>query len=424
MKGKKLLALASIFAGAALVGATFAAWAVTDNANTKKIQISGERINTDTGTSYVTLEYGESATLADVANLEQGTKRYAGAVNLVATYTGAESYNGLLKVSMDQTGSGTRLIDYLTIKVFDVDPTTGTGAAYDSESKIITSYPTSLTPILTITKTTTEENRQKSIAMTSGTPKTVYFVVEMAAISDLATINAIKSHVVNTSIDWDHDPTGQTVASSTTVYYKPTIGEGDKVYCYAWKGKVPNADWPGIEMNLESDGVYSYVINTTNFDHFILCYGKDGTYTKAQEADFLVSEVVGEDNFWDGDEWTTRPVADPTLTADYYVVGNFGTSGWACKADYAMTPDADTKDDDNNPTYVKTGLALTAGQKLKVRNNSNNANEEWYTNVSVWGELFTLDDEGNVVISANGTYTVRLYKGSNQNNHIVLDKTA
>ena len=53
MKGKKFLALASIFAGVALVGTTFAAWAVTDNAGTKHIKVSGGKISADTTTTYV-----------------------------------------------------------------------------------------------------------------------------------------------------------------------------------------------------------------------------------------------------------------------------------------------------------------------------------------------------------------------------------
>lgn len=424
MKSKKILALASIFAGVALVGGTFAAWAVTDNANTKNIKISGEKINPDTGTSYVTLEYGEHTSVADVANLEAGTKRYAGTVGLVATYTGAEAYNGLLGLEMSQAArAGARLIDYLKVYVYDAAPT------YDSTTKVVSGTSGNLLLTLDGSAGTPVLSNTASIAMTSGTEKQVYFVVEMLSTAADATIlNTIKSDIVNLAVDWNHDTTGQPVASSTTVYYKPTLSSGDKVYCYAWKDKTPNADWPGQEMTLESDGVYSYTINTTSFDKFILCYGQDDTYTKARETDFAITEVVGANNYWNGTTWTTRPAADPTLTADYYIVGDMAASDWGCNATYAMTEmteGADHTDDAGNNKYMATGVVFAAGQKIKIRNNSNRANEEWYSNVGTWeGCGFTLDLDGNVVVTAAGTYTVYLLRTSNYNNNILLTKTA
>ena len=424
MKGKKILAFASIFAGVALVGTTFAAsaWAVTDNAGTKTIKISGEKINSDTGTGYVTLEYGSHTELSDVANLVAGTKRYAGAAGLVATYTGAESYNGLLTLSMSQPArEGVRLIDYVKVYVYD----TNVGLVYDQSNKVVSAVPTA-TPIITLNgAVSASRDGSVSISMPQ-TEKMVYFVVEMIAEGvDATVLGTIKSDVINVTVDWDHDTNNQTVATSKTVYYKPSGAKDGEVYCYAWKGKVPNAEYPGLPMTKEADGVYSYVINTTTFENFILSYNdNDGVNHKAREADFEVTDVVGTDNYWNGTSWGKRPVADATLTADYYVVGDMAVSGWACKPAYAMDKDSVEKDDATQDTYVITGVSFAAGQQIKVRNNSNNANEEWYSNVTTWDNCgFTISDGGNVVVTAAGTYTVRLYRNSNQNNHIVLSRT-
>lgn len=427
MKGKKFLALASIFAGVALVGTTFAAWAVTDNAGTKHIKVSGGKISADTTTTYVTLDYGTHTALSDVANLEAGTKRFAGKAGLVATYSGATSYDGKLTLAMSTTATGTnKLLDFVKVYCYAAEPT------YNSTTKIVSAVPSGANDLL-ITLDRSHLSGSASITMTSDTEKLVYFVVEMTnsynngtadVTIDASILSSIKNDIVDVSVDWDHDETTeQPIAHSTTVYYKPTLGTDDKVYCYAFKGTAANAEYPGLEMTNEGNGLYSYTINTDLYDKFILSYGHGQTNTKARAEDFAVTEVVGTNNFYNGSTWTTKPVADTSLTADYYVVGSMAASSWGCNSAFAMTKDTTVKDDAQADTYKITGVSFAAGDKFKVRNNSNLASEEWYSNTSTWdGCGYTLDGEGNLVVSAAGTYTVQLYRTSNFNNHIVLTK--
>lgn len=420
MKGKIILALASIFAGTALFGSTFAAstWAVTDDAPTKTGKISGEKVEADTTTAYVTLEYGASTELTDVANLESGTIRYAGKVGLKATYTGAESYKGLLTVRLTQPEkSGEKLIDYLKVRVYDKEPT------YDSD-KIVSATAAETTTYITLdgTAETPVLSASRSLSMTNGSEKVVYFVVELDASAGVAAVlNAVKSDLVTLSVDWDHDTNGQTITESELVYYKPSVGENEDAYLYAWKGKAYNAEYPGVKMSKDADGYYYYEINTTLFDHFILSYGNgtEAGNTKAREADFAITELDGVNNYFNGTEWAKKPAADPTLVADYYVVGDMNS--WLCNSAYALTEVENAKETE----YKSAVLTLAAGAKLKVRTNSNEAEAHWYSSVSTWENCgFTIDNEGNVVVTAAGNYEVHFYPNSANNNCVTLQAQA
>ena len=64
-KGKIALIVAPILAGLGLVGATLAAWAVTDNANPLGIKITPQE-NSHGDYSTVVLEWGETTTFSDL----------------------------------------------------------------------------------------------------------------------------------------------------------------------------------------------------------------------------------------------------------------------------------------------------------------------------------------------------------------------
>ena len=122
MKGKKLLALVALLAGSAIVGTTFAAWAVTDNADPFGIKISPGSIASDT-TEFVTLSYGER-TYGNVENLAIGETQLAAKVNVIADTSEGHSYTGHFDLELTQETvkeEGKKLLrDYLTVDVYRV----------------------------------------------------------------------------------------------------------------------------------------------------------------------------------------------------------------------------------------------------------------------------------------------------------------
>ena len=103
----------------------------------------------------------------------------------------------------------------------------------------------------------------------------------------------------------------------------------------------------------------------------------------------------------------------PVAAKEYHVLGTFNE--WEASNDNKLVHDAE-----NENKYSLTGVELEKDAKLKV-----NDGENWFTNKSTWDDCgFTLDDEGNVVVSAAGTYTIDFYVIGDNDNHIVLTKTS
>ena len=103
----------------------------------------------------------------------------------------------------------------------------------------------------------------------------------------------------------------------------------------------------------------------------------------------------------------------PVVTDAYYLVGTFNE--WAISDTYKLAVDAQ-----NANHYSIKDIVLEEGDKIKV-NNPSQGKDGWYSNATV-GELYNLDEEGNVVLKADGTYDVDFYVTSEYNNHIVLTK--
>lgn len=424
-KGKKILALASIFAGVALVGTTFAAWAVTDNAPQLGWKISGDKVDTDVNTHFVTLEYGQSTSYQSVGNLESGTKRLAATLKLKATFAGETNYYGKLDLAMAQEKEGTKLLDYIKIYAVDKAPVAAEkGVAFAADTTTyITLDGSGESPTL---------SGSREFQMTSGSEETVYIVVEFISEGvDAQVLNAVAKDLVDVTADWNHSTDhNQGVAVSGAPIYLRYTGNGledEKVYCYAWGGKAENAPYPGVEMVDEGNGLYSYQLDMSKYTKVIFNNNNttEGKAFKTAEVGMEVTESIATntpcwDTTLDTDAWVAKPVADPDLTALYYVVGDFpaGTDDdWKCLAANAMT----FHENGNDDYYESAAISFTAGQKFKVRNNSNEAVARWYSNASTWDECgFTIDEEMNLVVSATGSRTVRYYPSGNNGNYVVF----
>ena len=111
---KKIFLLAAVGLGAALVGATFANWAVTDNADPFDIKVSTGSVTTDQ-TEYITLEWGSSQSMTHVANLAVNTVRKVGVLDLKPTTGSNTPIESVL--SYTATG-GEHLLAKLEVKFY------------------------------------------------------------------------------------------------------------------------------------------------------------------------------------------------------------------------------------------------------------------------------------------------------------------
>ena len=111
--------------------------------------------------------------------------------------------------------------------------------------------------------------------------------------------------------------------------------------------------------------------------------------------------------------WTEKPVVENT----YFLTGDMNT--WA--TDNEAYKFAAVVGEENH--YVLDNVELTANQELRVYWTQGADDDARYLTNSTEGEGYTLNrDNGNVVVSADGTYKIDLYPNSEYGNPIVLTK--
>ena len=413
MKGTKILTLLSIAAGAAVVGATFAAHAVNDEAEPFGVKVSPGSFSTD-GTPLVTLKYGSAPIKANVGDLESGKPRMAAEVSLVADTSDGEAYTGAFTMTLiDQTvGKGeneAKLIDNLEVDLYDVE--------IDYEAiggEIAASELAGKSAIAHIPPSPGTYTASKTISVSDNQAKTVYVVVSLGT-NDAKDLLEIANDVVYLQMDWGKGSAQDVEA--TPIYFEYTPQTGEKAYAFAWKDSKVNAAFPGEEMTYEGNGLYSYLLST-GFENVVFSVRNSSNEEVWKSADQEITSTIRTQspsfNKAAG-TWGTKP--DASLTAAYYLKGTF--NGWAASADWALTVDAQ---DANH--YSISGVNLNAGDKLKVW--ARQGETQWYSS-GEWTDCgFTIDSEGNVVVSAQGVYTVDFYVVDqyNEGHHIVLTKAA
>ena len=411
MKGKKILALASIFAGAALIGSTFAAWAVTDNADPFGVKVSPGTIASDT-INYVTLSYGER-TYSNVEGLAIGTNRLAATVGLIADTSNSQSYTGKFAVNLiDQTatkGEGAKyLIDYLTVNVY-----TDTIAA--DTNGVVTTDVSKLTPIATLNKTTAAAT--PSVTVSDNTAKPVYVTVSLSNSVTASILEEIRSDVVYIQMNWNSSGTDEVSASKVYFNYGTA---GKKAYLYAWTASKVNGQYPGVLMTDDGNGLYSLDLSLEYSDLlFVVKNGDNEEYKSADQQ--LTSTMRTQTPCFNrsGANWTAK---SETLDPGYYLVGSI--NAWTPSAQYKLTQDSTETN-----VYRIENIQLAAGDKIKVRDNTG---EHWYGTTApselepqggVWTDCgFTTDSDGNIIISEAGVYTINCNTTDAQGHHIYLDK--
>lgn len=390
MKGKKSLILASIFAGVGLVGATFAAWAVTDNADPFGVRITpGSLPVSDTGS--VTLDWGSQKTLTDIEGIQMGETKGPFTVSVKATTDSGDQIKGKLSAALTTTASGAnKLIEHLTVNFYDK-------AAYDA----IEGDDKSASKVMAIPyvddKSVTHYENSYSKTVNSGTDFEFCVTISMEANLDPIVYNAIKSDIVTITLDWgiaDDVP----VASTTTYYYQNSDAWG-KVYAYAWNSTTgaQNAEYPGVEMTLAEGNIFSVELEA-GYDKIIFNAGdgndehKTGNLTLAPATPYYHYD----EDAW---KWTKAPTIGSTT---YSLVGTFNDWNDATNPLTADTSKA-------GYTYSIKNVEIPANAALKVKGSSG----VWY------GEGGTTS--GNMTIGNEGTYNFYFNPQGNGNVYIFCE---
>lgn len=305
MKGKSLFFLGSVVAAALLVGGTFAAWAVTDNADPFSVTITPETVEIGDDKS-VTLDWGTKG-LINIESLSVGEEKGPYALGLKATTSDNSAFSGSLLVKLETTATASeKLIDYLEVNVYDNNTKTGD-------------------PLLTVPDGSANYTVAKDIVVNSGEEKIVYFYVALDGGLNPAIYNQIKNDVVTLTVDWNKGSGIEEITSRT--YYYWNKNSWSHVYVYAWNSSTlaSNAEWPGVEMTQVKDDIYTVALDV-QFDYVIFT-NNNGSQTTDLEIDPAKPYYH--------DAWVDAP--DLSAEVEYYLVGTFNE--WMISDAYKLSAD-------------------------------------------------------------------------------------
>lgn len=415
MKGKKILTLATVALGIGIVGATFAGWAVSDEADPFGIKVSPGSIQTD-GTQFVTLKYGTRA-FANVEGIKAGEKRLAATVNLIADTKDDTAYTGAFTMELiDQTTSkpegNAKLIDKLNVDIYDQLLTGNAGSTVTIPQVEKDSEMVDIDSVAHIPPTPGTYKASHTFQVTDNTPHPISIVVSLRDCT-AKDLEDIASDVVYLQMDWGK---GSALDVEATPIYLSHASEEDHVYCYAWSGELKNGVFPGVEMEKVSDGLYSYLLGA-GFDHVIFSEGasaEETTKVAGGDAGLTITDDVRSQvtpcYLVSESKWDAKP--DATLAPGYYIKGTI--NNWTASADWLMTEKSETQ-------WQKTGVQLPAGAKIKAWGKTGNV---WKGNNPEQSPCAgtTTDSEGNVVITEAGVYTVNLWLDAANGNFIEVVK--
>lgn len=335
MKKKLLSILIPVVAGVGLVGATFAAWAVTDNANPLGIKISPTTISGDT-TDYSTmvLSWGDTTNFVKVENLQKGVKTYRSIqVQSEVEHSGNDTaVGGNLSAYIEDRSThlagAPKLIENIVVKVYADKDNSGTPNEFDSgDTLLFTLDGTASTPVLTGAADVETD--------TEGDPKTIFFEIEVPSTVTAIAYNQMASDVIYLGIDWNK-PSSVTAAHVQNIYFKKPAGYNGVPYAYAYEeGSDPinhNHTWPGVAMTQYNGSYYVISVDMDEYDHII--FSDNGAN---QTADLTIPAMGTLTPYYTGTgtSWTALP-SDAEVETEYYLAGTF--NNWATQdSSYKLT---------------------------------------------------------------------------------------
>lgn len=401
MKKKLLVLLSSVVAGVGLVGATFASWAVTDNADPLGIQISPSAISQDKYDTLV-LEWGDTTEFTNISSLGLGVAN-AQYVHLQVKATSSNgAQGGNLSVALEDRTVDTertteRLVEHLVVEVYKT---------YANES-----YSDKIADL-------TIDGKVKPAALSknkdietpaNGAVQDLYFKVYIDAEGlDAAKYAEMKSDVNFLTVNWDK-PSEMVVEEGTIVpiYYYYAGSEIPHVYAWNSTTLVPNHDYPGVAMTpVEGrDHYFTYALKTSSFDRIIINKGAQGDENKLT-GDVTVPSGVASNPYYNGTEWTTLPDLGNTT---YWLIGTMNK--WTTQTEgYQFVEDSKVAG-----KYTLQVTTTEANSVMKVI--ASNGSE-------YWGETTYGGSEDTQVFTLGqiGTYTLTFYP--NGNNNVYLSAAA
>ena len=421
---KKTLLFVSIAASTLLVGGTFAAWAVTDNAAPFGIKINPDGTTiSDTDTKTVVLNWGTTNQLTAIGNLAAGQVIGPKEVDLKAKTQDGTDYTGLLEVSLiDQTvgkGNGEKkLIDYLDVYVtkeklpekngLDID------IVYDSAT-VAYAYDALADEkqVLHVPPTAQDYSESASVTVTgTDADVPVYFYITLNSSVNNVIYQQIKSDVVYLQVDWNKAAADSTVTSST-IYWQKTLEAGHKAYVYAWNESVnpakQNHEWPGVEMANAGANLYSYSL-ASDMNKIIFVDVDGSGAVVSQTDDIAITDAIRTTTpYYNGTDWVAS-IAN--ITGNYYLRGTF--NNWEVVEDYKLTAD-NTKD---GYTYSIKGVSVAANAELKVYTINDQSVETWYAAQS------TENTAPNMTINDAGVYNFYFNPAGNNGIYILCEAAA
>ena len=390
LKKKTLILAGAILAGAALVGGTFAAWAVTDNADPFAIKITPGDLTIGT-TKSVTLEWGETRSLTNISGLSMDQEAGPFTLGLKATTSDNSSIYGELSATLATTSSAElKLIDNLIVNFYD-------GAEKGANE-----------PIMTVPNKFTKSSHV-DIQVTSGTEKIVSIYVSIKPGLTPEQYNAIKEQQVTLTLDWNKS-TGYDYEYVTAVDYY--FNNGDKnwtnVYAYFWNSEngASNHEWPGLAMVNVSENIWSMPVDSTpGYDKVIFNNGAEGNENvKTGDIDLEANKP-----YYTYSIVEQQPVyvweAAPTLNQFYLVSTN---NNWA-KGQAGLLEELETPfvHDTETYQYAISGVVVSDEDIARLDDGHGNAGYQFkiQSSTNVWyGEHGPLDGN-NVGIGTAGTWT-------------------
>lgn len=417
---KKILTLLSVFCGAAIVGTTFAAWAVTDNADPFGIKVTPGKSGEDE-TKFVTLSYGSTFSTSNLENLTAGTLRMGAAVGL-AVDTAGDNYEGKFTIELkdltdpsEKQEGDAKLIDNLIVKLYS--KANAGEIEFDGTTRNVTTDLSEKTPDGTVPLTgDTKYKLSQKYTVSPSEESIVYVVVDLVANLSPAVLDQINSDWVRIEMNWDKGSDDDKLAS-------PIYLQGEKgkdYYCYAWTadGKK-NAEWPGVAMVEDTDedlGVYSYTLG--NQYTYVIFHENGASY---KTGDLELNDTIRTTTpCWKIDSteakgsWIAKPIPSG-LTADYYLVGSFTDPEWTVKDNtYGMTKVTDGH-------YKYENIEFKSGDELKVRDQ---AGKNYYSSVDYLGNNVAaeINSSGNIEFTADAKYNVNFYTSGTNGNYVILEE--
>ena len=231
---KIVLTISSILASVSLIGATVAAFAVTDNADPLSVYISQKELEED-DTTYCVLSWGsKTSMLTSLGNVLPNSINKLGVISLKSSlnYTGVLSF-ALSDVTQGKTSGSKTFMDYLKIHLYS-----GANTNVEEGSLPETGHLLS----------TTLKQYTASYNYASGSPAgTDYSVYLECDLSAREVLSQVSSDIINLEIDWSPQESDKETENKT-VYFVSDAWE--QAYLYSWTDNEGcNAVFPGVKMS-------------------------------------------------------------------------------------------------------------------------------------------------------------------------------